>query len=169
MRNETTRKDRAAQPRNELTAALAACRNAIIALGMASALINLLYLSGSVYMLEVYDRVLPSRSVPTLVGLSILVLGLYGFQGVLDLMRGRVLIRIGRSLAERLSSRVFDTISLLALKTRMASDGCSRFATSIRFGASWPASARWHFSTCRGFPSTSASASCSMSGWGSQR
>ena len=60
-------------------------------------LVNILYLTGSIYMLEVYDRVLPSRSVPTLVGLSILVLPLC-LSGFLDLLRGRVLVRIGRSL-----------------------------------------------------------------------
>ena len=70
-------------------------------LALASALINVLYLTGSLYMLEVYDRVLPSRSVPTLVGLSILVVVLYGFQAVLDLLRGRVLVRIGRSLGQK--------------------------------------------------------------------
>ena len=46
-----------------------------------SGVINVLYLTGSFFMLEVYDRVLPSRSVPTLVGLAILALVLYGFQG----------------------------------------------------------------------------------------
>jgi PrtD family type I secretion system ABC transporter len=111
------------RPRNEIAAALAACRNAIIALGVASAIINVLYLSGSIYMLEIYDRVLPSRSVPTLIGLSMLVLGLYGFQAVLDLLRGRILIRVGRSLGQSLSSRVYHTIALLVLKTRTLSDG----------------------------------------------
>jgi ATP-binding cassette, subfamily C, type I secretion system permease/ATPase len=65
--------------RGELAVALSACRHALIALGLASALVNVLYLTGSLYMLEVYDRVLPSRSIATLVGLSILALGLYGF------------------------------------------------------------------------------------------
>ena len=86
-------------------------------------MINVLYLTGSFYMLEVYDRVLPSRSVPTLVGLSVLALGLYGFQGVLDLLRSRVLVRIGRSLDESLSARVYQTIARLALATRSAGDG----------------------------------------------
>ena len=86
-------------------------------------MINVLYLTGSFFMLEVYDRVLPSRSVPTLVGLSVLALGLYGFQGVLDLLRGRVLVRIGRSLDESLSARVYQTIARLALATRSAGDG----------------------------------------------
>ncbi len=58
-------------------------------------MINLLYLTGSIFMLEIYDRVLPSRSVPTLVGLVILAGGLYMAQGVLDLIRGRILGRIG--------------------------------------------------------------------------
>ena len=52
-----------------------------------SGLINILYLTGSFYMLEVYDRVLPSRSVPTLVALSLLALTLFAFQGVLDVIR----------------------------------------------------------------------------------
>ena len=58
--------------RSELGEALRACRNAFIGVGVMSGMINLLYLTGSVFMLEVYDRVLPSRSVPTLVGLVIL-------------------------------------------------------------------------------------------------
>src|SRR5262245_42059038 len=109
------------QPRNELAAGLTACRSAVIAIGFASGLINVLYLSGSIYMLEVYDRVLPSRSVPTLVGLSLLVIALYGFQGALDLLRGRILVRIGRSLADGLGTRVYHTIAQLTLKARTSS------------------------------------------------
>ena len=111
------------QPGNELVAALRACRRAILALAIASILINVLYLTGSFYMLEVYDRVLTSRSVSTLVGLTVLALGLYVFQGVLDLLRGRILVRIGRSLGQNLSARVFDTIGRMALMTRGAGDG----------------------------------------------
>jgi ATP-binding cassette subfamily C protein len=48
-------------------------------------------------MLQIYDRVLPSRSVPTLVGLALLVLVLFAFQGLLDTLRGRILLRIGRA------------------------------------------------------------------------
>ena len=81
--------------RSELGDALRACRNAFLGVGGMSCMINLLYLTGSLFMLEVYDRVLPSRSVPTLVGLAILAGGLYAAQGVLDLIRGRILGRIG--------------------------------------------------------------------------
>jgi ABC-type protease/lipase transport system fused ATPase/permease subunit len=109
--------------RSELAVALGTCRNAIIALGFASALVNVLYLTGSLYMLEIYDRVLTSRSVPTLVGLSILAMGLYCFQALLDLLRGRMLIRVGRSLGQSLSHRVYHAIARLALKTRTQGDG----------------------------------------------
>src|ERR1700688_4463882 len=94
--------------RSELGDALHACRSAFIGVGVMSCMINLLYLTGSLFMLEVYDRVLPSRSVPTLVGLAILAGGLYIAQGVLDLIRGRILGRIGNALDETLSGRVFD-------------------------------------------------------------
>jgi len=74
--------------RSELGDALRACRSAFIGVGVMSCIINLLYLTGSIFMLEVYDRVLPSRSVPTLVGLIVLASGLYIGQGILDLIRG---------------------------------------------------------------------------------
>ena len=67
-------------------------------------------------MLEVYDRVLPSRSVPTLVGLMLLAAGMYVAQGVIDLIRGRILVRVGQRLDEALSARVYDTIVRLPLK-----------------------------------------------------
>ena len=69
-------------------------------------------------MLEIYDRVLPSRSVPTLVGIAILALVLYGFQGVLDIIRGRVFVRIAgrRSLDEAVSQRVYQVLVKQPLK-----------------------------------------------------
>src|ERR1700676_4351904 len=100
---------------SELGDALRACRSAFIGVGVMSIMINLLYLTGSIFMLEVYDRVLPSRSVPTLVGLIILAGGLYVAQGLLDLIRGRILGRVGTSLDEALNSRVFDTVVRLPL------------------------------------------------------
>src|SRR3979490_1976622 len=101
--------------RSELGDALRACRSAFLGVGIMSCMINLLYLTGSIFMLEVYDRVLPSRSVPTLVGLIVLAIGLYMAQGILDLIRGRILGRVGTSLDEALNARVFDTIVRLPL------------------------------------------------------
>ena len=109
--------------RSELGDALRACRGAFIGVGVMSCMINLLYLTGSLFMLEVYDRVLPSRSVPTLVGLAILAGGLYLAQGVLDLIRVRILGRIGTALDESLNSRVFDTIVRLPLTVGARNEG----------------------------------------------
>ena len=99
----------------ELGAALHACRSAFIGVGVMSFVINFLYLTGSFFMLEIYDRVLPSRSIPTLVGLIVLAGGLYCVQGVLDLIRSRILIRIGSTLDEMLSQRVYDIVVRLPL------------------------------------------------------
>src|SRR6202045_4896495 len=109
--------------RSELGDALRACRSAFIGVGVMSCMINLLYLTGSLFMLEVYDRVLPSRSVPTLVGLAILAGGLYAAQGVLDLIRVRILGRIGTSLDETLNARVFDSIVRLPLMVGGRNEG----------------------------------------------
>ncbi len=92
-----------------------ACRSAFIGVGVMSLVINFLYLTGSFFMLEVYDRVLPSRSIPTLVGLLLLAGGLYVVQGVLDLIRSRILVRIGSTLDEMLSQRVYDVVVRLPL------------------------------------------------------
>ena len=80
-------------------------------------------LTGSFFMLQVYDRVLPGRSVPTLVALMALATMLYVFQGGLDLVRNRISVRIGRYLDETLGLRVFDALVRLPLKTRGDGDG----------------------------------------------
>ena len=114
---------RPTQRRSELAEALAACRGAFISIGLMSGMSNILMLTGALFMLEVYDRVLPSRSVPTLIGLVILAAGLYTAQGLLDLIRSRILVRIGGRLDEALSGRVYETIVRLPLKVGNRNDG----------------------------------------------
>src|ERR1700712_622404 len=109
--------------RSELGVALRACRDAFMGVGVMSCMINLLYLTGSIFMLEVYDRVIPSRSVPTLIGLVVLAGGLYVAQGGLDLIRGRILGRIGTALDEAINARVFDTIVRLPLMVGSRNEG----------------------------------------------
>src|ERR1700748_3372752 len=92
---------------DELRAAIRASRTALATVATASGLINLLMLTGPVFMLQVYDRVRPSRSIPTLVGLMLFALVLYAFLGVLETLRARLLLRIGLSLDARLAPRVF--------------------------------------------------------------
>jgi PrtD family type I secretion system ABC transporter len=111
----------AAEP--ELRTALASCRSALVGIAIFSGLINILGLSGPLFMLEVYDRVLPSRSVPTLVGLAIITALLFGFQGILEIIRGRMLIRIGNQIDCRLSDRIYDLVVRLPLRTRGGGDG----------------------------------------------
>lgn len=60
-----------------------------------SGVVNVLALTGSFYMLQIYDRALTSYSVPTLVALSVLAVTLYAFQGVLDVSRSQILVRMG--------------------------------------------------------------------------
>ncbi|MGN7751994.1 type I secretion system permease/ATPase [Sinorhizobium sp. 22678] len=114
-----TSKGRNADP----AAALRDCRAAFIGVGIASALVNLLYLTGSFFMLEVYDRILPSRSIPSLIALSLLALLLYAFQGAFELIRGRMLVRIAGALDESLNGRIYRAIVKAPLKLRMQGDG----------------------------------------------
>ena len=109
--------------RSELGVALRACRDAFVGVGVMSCMINLLYLTGSIFMLEIYDRVIPSRSVPTLIGLVALAGGLYVAQGGLDLIRGRILGRVGTALDEAINARVFETIVRLPLMAGGRNEG----------------------------------------------
>jgi PrtD family type I secretion system ABC transporter len=109
--------------RSDIFNFLASCRQAFWGLAIFSGLSNILMLTGSFFMLQVYDRVLPSRSVPTLIGLLLLATLLYAFQGGLDLVRNRISARIGRFLEETLGLRVYDAVVRLPLKTRGDGDG----------------------------------------------
>ena len=71
---------------------------------------NLLMLTGPMYMLQVYDRVLGSRSEETLIALSLLVVFLYSVMGILDYTRGRIMARVGAQFQASLDRRVFDAV-----------------------------------------------------------
>lgn len=76
--------------------------------GVFSVFVNILMLTGPLYMLQVYDRVLSSRSVETLVALSMLVTGLFFLMGVLDYARGRLMARVSARFQSTLDARLFD-------------------------------------------------------------
>ena len=78
--------------------------------GIFSFFANMLMLTGPLYMLQVYDRVLGSRSEATLIALSLLVAFLYGTMGILDYARGRIMARVGARFQTRLDRRVFDAM-----------------------------------------------------------
>lgn len=91
----------------ELRAARYDQRGLLWSVGIFSVFANLLQLTGSLYMLQVYDRVLGSRSEATLVALSVLVTFLFLAMGLLDNARARIMARIGAKMQDRLDRRVF--------------------------------------------------------------
>jgi ATP-binding cassette subfamily C protein len=95
---------------DELKAARRESRGLYWAVGIFSFFANLLMLTGPMYMLQVYDRVLGSRSEETLIALSMLVAFLYGMMGLLDFSRGRIMGRVGARFQARLDRRVFDAV-----------------------------------------------------------
>ncbi|MBB3565323.1 ATP-binding cassette subfamily C protein PrsD [Rhizobium sp. BK512] len=108
---------------NVATVAIVRSRSGLIAVAVASALVNLLYLTSSFFMLQVYDRIIPSRSISSLVALALLALLLYAFQGAFDIVRGRILVRISGVFDEIMNRRVFRATLKAPLKGKVAGDG----------------------------------------------
>ncbi|MCB1505310.1 MAG: type I secretion system permease/ATPase [Hyphomicrobiaceae bacterium] len=98
------------QGRNPIAQALREQRWLFVIAGLFSGFLNALALTGAFYMLQVYDRVLPSGSVPTLIGLSILMAGLYAAHGWLDFFRIRLMSRVGQRFDEAVSGPVFSLL-----------------------------------------------------------
>jgi ATP-binding cassette subfamily C protein len=90
--------------------------------GLFSSAINLLMLTGSVYMLQVYDRVLVSRSVETLLVLSLIALCAFALQGALDVLRARMLGRVSARIDEELAPAAFQAATLLPLRGASAAE-----------------------------------------------
>lgn len=93
-----------------------------MAIGGVSAVINVLALTGSFFMLQVYDRVVPGRSIPTLVALCLLAGFLFVFQGVLELIRSRLLVRIGLATDLKTAPLTFAALTSVPLRTKLAGD-----------------------------------------------
>ncbi|MBV9995255.1 MAG: type I secretion system permease/ATPase [Caulobacteraceae bacterium] len=91
-----------------IAAALAACKRHFIAAAIFSALLNLLYLSPTLYMLQVYDRVVPSRGLATLAFLTFVLLAALGALALLDMVRSRLLVRASVRLDRILSGAILD-------------------------------------------------------------
>ncbi|MFB9948883.1 type I secretion system permease/ATPase [Rhizobium puerariae] len=98
-------------------------QKSVAGIAMISGVVNVLALTSPLFMLQVYDRVLSSGSIPTLVGLAMLAAGLYTFQAILDIIRARILLRIGERFDGRFSSRVYEAVMRIPLLTRMQGDG----------------------------------------------
>jgi ATP-binding cassette subfamily C exporter for protease/lipase len=94
-------------PSNEITEALVKFKQVFYTIAIFTACINILMLVPSIYMLEVYDRVLVSRNETTLYVLSFMVLGLFALISVLEYIRSMVVIRIGAKMDTFLNNRVY--------------------------------------------------------------
>ncbi|WP_380825935.1 type I secretion system permease/ATPase [Serratia marcescens] len=94
-------------PRNEIADVIRTRSKVFWTVGIFTAFINLLMLVPSIYMLQVYDRVLPSRNEITLLMLTLIMLGMFGMMSLLEYVRSMVVIRIGSQLDMRLNTRVY--------------------------------------------------------------
>jgi len=117
-----------------------ACKQALKSVMLFSMFVNLLMLTGPFFMLQVYDRVLSSRSIPTLVALCILVVVLYAFMAILDILRGRIVARAGVRLDDTIAPRVVDAMMIhSASKTPNVGSLPARDLDTIRQFISGPA------------------------------
>lgn len=101
---------------SELKNAILASKKSFIMVGLFSLFINLLMLVPPLYMLQLYDRVLTSRSESTLFLLTLIVVVLFITMALLDIVRSKVLIKVGNKLDSILSQRIFDSLFELANK-----------------------------------------------------
>ncbi|WP_316206454.1 MULTISPECIES: type I secretion system permease/ATPase [unclassified Bradyrhizobium] len=85
-------------------------------IGVFSGVINILMLSGSVYMMQVYDRVIPSKNLATLAGLSVMILTAYVIQGYFDALRARMLCRVATMFDAGLQDAIHHALATLPLR-----------------------------------------------------
>ncbi|TBU74284.1 type I secretion system permease/ATPase [Pseudomonas daroniae] len=118
---------------NEIIEALSAYKSAFWSVGIFSAVINLLMLAPALYMLQVYDRVLASSNQMTLAMLTLIMVGLYAFMGVLEWVRSHVVIRLGTQMDMRLNQRVYNAAFETNLKSgNLAAGQALSDLTSLR-------------------------------------
>ncbi|WP_017430847.1 type I secretion system permease/ATPase [Vreelandella jeotgali] len=110
------------QEATDLQRALKACKGSFVAVGFFSMFVNLLMLVPPMYMLQVYDRVLSTQSEDTLLMLTLLVIFLFAIMGGLQLVRSRILVRVGNRLDTMINERLY---SAMFRRSLMAQGGQS--------------------------------------------
>jgi len=121
--------------RSELTGALWAFRREFLVVGLFSGIVNLLMLVPTIYMLQLFDRVLTSRSELTLLAVSLITLFLFGVMAMSEWTRSRILVRAGLRFDDQLGTRVFN----------------ASFESSLSQSAASPTSAFFDLITLRQF------------------
>lgn len=111
------------QPENLLAQLPKMFRSTLLVVILLSCAVNVLTLSGSLFMLEVYDRVVPSQSVPTLVGLIVILVVLVTFQGAMEYVRTRILVRIGAAFDEAFGRPAHAAVLAMSLRTMRFEEG----------------------------------------------
>jgi len=105
--------------KSDLHEALGLCKGAFLSAAAFSLVINLLMLTPTIYMLQLYDRVLSSRSLETLVMLTLIVIAIFATQGALEWVRSQILVRVSTKLETLLNKRLF----VIAYKQSLYSGG----------------------------------------------
>lgn len=98
------------QDATDLQLALRACKGSFLSVGFFSMFVNLLMLVPPLYMLQVYDRVITSKSEETLLMLTLVVVFLFMVMGGLELVRSRILVRVGNKLDTRINARLYSAM-----------------------------------------------------------
>ena len=132
MKHESsTQRNKASE--SALKRALKSCRSAFVSVGVFSFFINLLMLLPAIYMLQIYDRVMSSRSMETLAMITLIIVAMFAVLGVLQIIRSRILTRVSVRLDRDLSDRVFDAMFRESL-VRPGSDSAQAMAdaTTLR-------------------------------------
>lgn len=118
--------------------ALASARTGVLWSAFFSIFINLLMLTGPLYMLQIYDRVLSSRSVPTLIALTALIAGLFLAMGLLEMVRGRLMNRMAGRMHNLLGRPVFDAVMMSPPNSKSPPDQSLRDLSTLRQFLSGP-------------------------------
>ncbi|MCK7542795.1 type I secretion system permease/ATPase [Marinobacter bryozoorum] len=105
----------AAEP-TELELALKNCRQGFMAAGVFSLFINILMLVPAIYMLQVYDRALGSRSVETLIMLTVILVGLFITLALLQMVRSAILVRVGNRIDQSMNQKIFSAMFRQAIE-----------------------------------------------------
>jgi len=113
------------QEYGEILTALLRYRSVFWIVAGFSGVINMLMLAPSIYMMQMYDRVLNSRSETTLIVISLVVLGIYIIMSMLEHLRTQILVRLGNQIDGQLSDRIFTAVFERNLRARINTGGAA--------------------------------------------
>ena len=120
------------QKKSTVKTAWGSLRSGFAAIAFFSMILNILMLAGPLYMLQVYDRVLTSQNMDTLVALSILLGGVFVVTGLLDLIRMRILNRLGARFELKVGAPILQSSIRRRVQGKAATDNVAADVTGLR-------------------------------------